>query len=380
MGLRDTPMNLLVDENVYAARETFSKLGNAALVPGREIDNRRCRNADALIVRSTTKVTRELLEGTPVSFIGTATTGDDHIDASAARDHGAALAVARGCNAEAVVDYTVAAIVRYAARRGVRLRGATVGVIGVGRIGSRVAEVFEKLGARVFRNDPPRRDRGDEGDWRDLRDALAADVVTIHTPLTDDGDYPTRRLLGEKELRAIRPDAALVNAARGGVIDYAALERRLDDDPPAFILDVFESEPDFNVALAKRAFLATPHIAGYSLEGKANGTRMIYDALCRFLGVEPTPLPELPTPENSEIDARPKGSLEETLDAAVAEAYDVLRDDRAMKAAADADDRGKAFDELRKAYPLRREFSNYAARTNDEETLAALAAIRFRVI
>ncbi|HOQ59791.1 MAG TPA: 4-phosphoerythronate dehydrogenase [Vicinamibacterales bacterium] len=366
-------LTILADENVPFAREAFGTLGDVRLEHGRRILPAGLADVDLLVVRSITRVDAALLAATPVRFVGTATSGTDHVAEPDLERLGIAFYAARGCNAAAVAEYMAAAWLTLAARRGETLAGRRVGVVGVGHVGSLVVQKARALGMEPVLNDPPKARHSGSAIYRPLDDLLDCDIVTCHTPLTFDGPDPTVRLIGEAFLARLKPGAWLCNAGRGGVVDEAALHRALDAGRlGAVVLDVWDHEPAIDSRLLRRVDIGTPHIAGYSLEGKLNGTGMVYDAACRFLGVEPAwrladAMP--PRPAGLPIGgfAPESGAGFRSLDRAgiaalaarVAEAYPILRDDEALKATALMDDegRGRAFDLLRKMYPVRREFS-----------------------
>ena len=323
-------------------------------------------------MRSITRVDAALLAGTPVRFVGTATSGSDHVDIADLDRLGIAFHAALGCNANAVAEYMAAAWLTLAKHRGATLAGRRVGVVGVGHVGSLVVKKARALGMEPVLNDPPKaRDRGSDG-YRPLSDLLDCDIVTCHTPLTFDGPDPTYRLIGETFFERLKPEAWFCSAGRGEVVHEAALHRALDERRlDAVVLDVWEHEPEIDGRLLARVDIGTPHIAGYSLEGKLNGTAMVYRAACAFLGVEAVwsaectapPRPEgLPLP-GFEDGATALAHLDRAGVAALADSVTaccpILRDDEALRktVAMSAAERGKTFDLLRKAYPTRREFS-----------------------
>ncbi len=365
---------ILADENIPFAREAFGTLGDVRLKPGRQIGRADLADVDLLVVRSITRVDSVLVAGTPVRFVGTATSGSDHVAVPDLERLGIAFYAALGCNANAVSDYMTAAWLTLAARRGEPLAGRRVGVVGVGHVGSLVVEKARALGMTPVLNDPPKaRETGSER-YRPLDDLLGCDIVTCHTPLTFDGTDPTYGLIGMPFLSRLKPGTWLCNAGRGGVVDETALHGALDARRlGAVVLDVWDHEPEIEGRLLARVDIGTPHIAGYSLEGKLNGTGMVYGAACRFLGVAPSwslsdampPRPAgLPLPRfagDGDAVARRRLDREGTaaLAADVTAAYPILRDDEALKKTAGmgAAERGRAFDLLRKTYPVRREFS-----------------------
>jgi erythronate-4-phosphate dehydrogenase len=368
------PLHALADENIPFAREALETLGRMTAVSGRALRSADVAGADVLWVRSVTPVGPPLLaEAERLRFVGAATAGTDHVDRAFLQEQGVAFAHAPGSNASSVADYVVAALLSAAARRSERLRGKTAAVIGCGAVGGRVARRLDALGLRVLRNDPPRAEQAErEGyahPFRPLEEVLAAaDLVTLHTPLTSEGPHPTHALIGEGELAAMPTGAWFVNTSRGGVVDGAALSEALARGAVgAAVLDVWPGEPAPDPSLVARAEVATPHIAGYAFDGKVRGTEMLYRALCDHLGTRPRWRAEdvLRAEDDAfELDA-PDSSLGEAawLDALARQMYDVRADDRRLRAAlagaAGDEERAAAFARLRRDYPRRRAFSRF---------------------
>jgi len=378
-------MLIVVDENIPYAEEAFGRLGTVRKLPGRRIVRQDLEQADALIVRSITRVNADLLRDTPVRFVGTCTIGEDHVDKAWLAAQGIGFASAPGCNANSVADYITAALLFLEARHGITLRGASIGIVGVGNVGSRVARRAEALGMRVTLNDPPRAEREPDFPSESLEAALSRDFITFHVPLEKTGPWPTWHMVDAARLNQIRPETILLNTSRGAVVDNPALLRYLENGRlRGAVLDVWEGEPAPDPGLIRIVDLATPHIAGYSFDGKVNGTRQVYEALCRHLGVTPDwdPSPLLPPPDCPEVTVNPDDP--DAIRKAVFAVYDIREDDARTRPLADMTDpaaRGAAFDQLRKHYPRRREFINTTARlTRHDETVAvALRKLGFKV-
>jgi len=380
-------MRIVADENIPYVNEAFGQFGDVITLPGRTIDAASVRDADILLVRSITKVNASLLEGSAVRFVGTATIGTDHVDEEYLRSKGIAFASAPGSNANSVAEYVVAALLTLASTRNFSLKGKTIGVVGVGNCGSRVAKKALALEMRVLLNDPPlQRQTGDEK-FRPLDELLSADILTLHVPLTYEGIDATHHLVDETFLSKLRPHCILVNTSRGAVVDGHALASALGSGTIAgAVLDVWENEPNIDLGLLDRVDLGTSHIAGYSLDGKSNATAMMYRAACEFLGVEAkweisSSLPR-PYCERIEItcEGRPDSgrcrddrhggtptpfttggrSDEDVIADTVRRVYDIRKDDAALRELrrVDPGERGDFFDHLRKEYPVRREFQN----------------------
>lgn len=343
------------------AAEAFGTLGDVTLLEGRAITPNDVRDAALLVTRSTTPITPELLNGSRVRFYGTATIGTDHMDIPYLEEHGIHWCSAAGCNANSVSEYLTAALLCVAQTHGITLAGKTMGVIGVGNVGTRVVQKATALGMTVLPNDPPRK-REEGMVSTPLPDLLAnSDIVTLHTPLTHTGQDATYHLANDSFFAQLKPGCIFVNAARGPIVDTDALLRAMNSGIVAHaIIDTWEGEPDFRADLMERAAIVSPHIAGYSYEGKYMGTVMVYREACRFLDVPPTwtPIALLLPPEVPNLAADPKLPPEATLWNLVHAVYDIEADDARMRAgpAGSEAERRTHFDALRKSYPIRREF------------------------
>ncbi|MEW5981178.1 MAG: 4-phosphoerythronate dehydrogenase [Acidobacteriota bacterium] len=378
---------IVADETIPFATEAFGTLGDVRLRHGREISREDLVDADLLVVRAVTRVDGALLTGTRVRFVGTATSGIDHVSLSDLERLGVAFSAAHGCNANAVAEYMTAAWVTIASRLGVGLRGLRVGVIGVGHVGSMVVEKARALGMIPVLNDPPLARQTGRAVYRPLDELSDCDIVTCHAPLTVDGLDPTFRLIGDAFFSTLKRGAWFCNAGRGEVVDEAALQRILDSGRlGAAVLDVWDHEPAIDARLLERVNLATPHVAGYSFEGKLNGTRMVYDAACRFVGVAPAwdPQTAVPPPDVPavEIDATGRSDVD-VLAELVSRLYPIERDDEALRRTGPMtpDERGREFDRLRKAYQHRREFGNTVVRARGASVrlLGMLRGLGFEV-
>lgn len=373
-------MKILVDENMPYARELFSRTGTVVAVPGRPVPQEALDNADGLMVRSVTKVNAGLLSGKPVKFVGTATAGTDHIDEAFLQEQGIAFSAAPGCNAIAVVEYVFSSLLLLAERDGFLLKDRTVGIVGVGNVGGRLQARLEALGIRTLLCDPPRADRGEEGDFLPLSTLVAeADILTFHTPLFKQGEYKTLHLADEALLKALKPGTILINACRGPVVDNAALLDVLQQrDDLSVVLDVWEPEPELSLPLLEKVDIATPHIAGYTLEGKARGTTQVFEAWTRFLGQPQQVALDtlLPAPEFAQITLH--GELDQpTLKRLVHLVYDVRRDDAPLRAVAAIPGE---FDRLRKNYLERREWSSLRVQCDVERVATLLVKLGFNAV
>lgn len=362
-------MRILADENIPLVDAFFAEHGEIRRMPGRSINRAALEHAEVLLVRSVTRVDRELLEGSAVRFVGTCTIGTDHLDIDYLDEAGVNWASAPGCNARGVVDYVLGSLLALAEGEGVALDQRRYGVVGAGEVGGRLVEVLRGLGWDVRVCDPPRQMR-EAGEFVSLDEVLSeCDVISLHTPLTLDGAAPTFHLFDQQRLQQLRPGAWLINAARGAVVDNVALRDQLARRPDIqAVLDVWEGEPQADVELAELCWIATPHIAGYSLDGKLRGTAQIYQAFCASRGLEPRVkladlMPVAPLQGLSfDVSARPEDLLA-TLCRAV---YDPRKDDAAFRRSlsGDEDERRAGFDQLRKAYPPRREINGLQVAIN----------------
>ncbi len=355
------PINIVAGENIPYVKEAFEGLGNLTILPGRSITSADLKDTNILLIRSITQVNESLLKGTPVEFVATASAGTDHMDTAYLNARNIGFASAAGSNANSVAEYIMVALLLIGKQQGFSLLGKTIGIIGVGNIGKLVKQKAEALGMHPILNDPLLEETG-QIDHQSLEKTLGCDVVTLHTPLTTDGPYPTYHMLNEQTFKWLKPSAVFINAARGEVVDTTALYKAITHKKIGpTIIDVWEHEPKINWDLFQAVTLGTPHIAGHSLDGKANGTFMIYAALCKHLGIEPTwnPVQSLPPPivPLIEVNTYPQ-SGQEQLRQMVTKIYDIVADYGRMQEllVASQNERPTLFDALRKNYPVRREF------------------------
>lgn len=380
-------MKIVADANIPLLAEAFSPLGDVTALPADRLTREAVADADALLVRSVTPVGPALLDTSRVRFVATATIGVDHVDQAYLAARGIGFASAQGSNARSVAEYVLAALAVLAGRRGERLTGYRLGIVGVGNVGGRLARMAEALGMTVIRNDPPlARATGDPA-YVPIEALAEADVVTFHVPLTREGPDATHHMIDEALLARLKPGVILVNTSRGAVARTAALKaaiaaRRV----AACVLDVWEHEPSIDAELLGAAALATPHIAGYSYDGKVGGTRMVLEALCRHFGLDRAwdPAPLMPPPARRRV-ALPAGVDPcRAVSRAMAAAYDIEADDARLRGLLrePPDRRGPYFTALRKNYPVRREFPETTVELAgpDATARAALEALGFPVI
>ncbi len=344
---------IVIDDAIAHIDAAFGSLGEVRRVRGAQLERSHLRDAEALVVRSVTRVDAALVDDTPLRFVGTATAGFDHVDRSALRARDITFAHAPGCNARAVVEYVLTAALGFA-----RLQGP-VGIVGYGQIGRRLTTVLRRLDYDVLVCDPPLAERGDLTEsFVDLDTMLErCRTLSMHVPRVEHGPHSTRHLLDAPRLQRLQPGALVLNTSRGNVVDNAALLRWLEDGRGTAVLDVWEDEPQLRTPLLglEGLRLATPHIAGYTVEGKARGTAMIHRALSNHLG-------RAPSFSESAVPTSPAAPLPEAPPGATLRAAHPLdATDRATRGLADVDPplRGAAFETLRRQYPLRRELSHH---------------------
>ena len=338
-------MKLMIDDAVWGYKEIFSEFGEITTLPGRSINRKSLLDCEILIVRSRTKVNKLLLDGTKVRFVGSTVAGLDHIDENYLHENGISFASAQGCNANAVAEYVISAISNLANDYSFDLSTKTLGIIGVGNVGTRLNFKAEQLGITTLLNDPIREINEGKNEFVDLDIALNADIVTFHTPLTFSGSHPTHKLLGSHNFEIIKEDSILINAARGGIIDESiwAVTKTKEN-----IIDCWENEPNINSKLQSDAYWATPHIAGHSIDAKFMGSFMIYKELCHFLKAS----------FNNEIGQliNPKVRVinDSTLHESLNSIYSFFDDHKAIKETSN-------FEDYRRNYPERYEWRHFKA-------------------
>jgi erythronate-4-phosphate dehydrogenase len=358
-------MKIVCAETVLLGQEAFSNAGKTIVIPDREISRNDLIDVDALIVRSKTKINRELLKGTSIKFIGTATAGIDHIDTIDLEAHNTYWCSAPGCNANSVSEYLIAALLTLGQRHRFDLEGKTIGVVGCGNVGSRVAIKCEALGMKVLRNDPPLAAASSTPNFWPLETVLAeSDIITLHVPLEEEGPWPTKRMADYRFFEQLKPGAIFINAARGAICDYdALLDAKAGGAISHMVIDVWNPEPAFRTDVLKMADLASPHIAGHSYEGKLNGTIACYNELCNFFEIQKkwNISASLPAPNVPYIKIDCTGHDDEKiLHETIQQVYNIETDDHLIRTAIAHDEitRARNFDTLRKHYRIRREFAN----------------------
>lgn len=344
-------LRLLADENMPGL-EGFCELGELIRLPGRHIEPEDLKEIDILLIRSVTKANELLLKGSRVQFVGSATIGTDHVDLAWLKHAGIQFANAPGCNANAVAEYVLQAILLWCERHKLTPSSLSLGVVGLGNVGRRVADFAQALGVTVLASDPPKLEKDGQLDYAhaSLSDVLACDVVTLHVPLTHHGKYATHHLLDKPQLAKLRDNQLLINTCRGSVINNRALLERLQQQPFDCVLDVWEGEPQVMPELLNHVWLGSPHIAGYSYEGKLRGTLMLLDAVNEWLQRPRSPI-VIPS---AGIITQPLASWKDVL-AWLRQAYQIEKDLLQLQASVVSANPSEAFDNLRKNYMLRHE-------------------------
>jgi len=369
-------MKIVADENIPFVVECFSSIGKVELVAGREMTPSLVAGADVLLVRSVTRVGPDLLDGSRVRFVGTATIGFEHVDIQYLSRNNIGFASAPGSNANSAAEYVIAELLEIGRKHNIILEGKSIGIIGAGNVGARVAEKVAALGMKTYLNDPPLQRQSGNPKYLPIEELFDCDFVTLHTPLTFDGIDKTFHLANEVFFESLKAGCVFINTSRGGVVDSSALKAVIESGKlNAVALDVWENEPNIDTELLEMVDIGTPHIAGYSLDGKVAGMIMIYKAVCQHFGLEAGWGPEdfLPQSAIGELKVDMNSADEQrVILGAVRQVYDIRRDDSKLRGIleVDAEKRSEFFDSLRNNYRVRREFRNTQVilATEDTET------------
>ncbi len=356
-------MKIIADANIPFVKECFSSIGEVEVFPGRQIKPDVVGDAECLLVRSVTKVDSDLLAGSRVRFVGTATIGFDHIDIEYLARNNVGFASAPGSNANSAAEYVIAGLLEIGRKYKIKLEGKSIGIVGVGNVGSRVARKCAALGMKVLLNDPPLQRETGDAKYLPLGELYDCDFITLHTPLTFGGIDKTFHLAGEKFFKSLKAGCVFINASRGEVADTGAMKASIRSGQlETTVLDVWEDEPNIDTELLEMVDIGTPHIAGYSLDGKIAGMIMIYKAACRYFGLKAEYDVEdfLPEPGVPQLRINPSsGSEQNVLRRAVEKIYKISEDYRELRKILNVPTkRGEFFDNLRKNYRVRREFQN----------------------
>jgi len=351
-------LSIVVDEQIPLAEKIFSIFGTVHLVDGRTITNSLIKDADILLVRSVTKVDESLLRNTNVKFLGTATSGIDHIDVDYLKASKIFFSYSPGSNSRSVAEYVLNSLIMAKTASHPSFSEMKIGIIGYGNIGSKVKKNMDIFGSSSLLNDPILYEKTKDKSLANLEHVLESDVITMHVPLTRDGAHPTYNLVDENFLDQLKSNVIFINTSRGEVVDEDALLSFKKRNPKStIVLDVWRNEPQINTELLKQAFIRTPHIAGYSYEGKIKATRSLFNDLNDFYRTNFS-FSALFNQKN--IILSPKiNSLEYTAESIISQHWNILEDNISLSYCnLEKDERGKHFDSLRKNYPTRYEYAS----------------------
>lgn len=362
-------MKIAADKNIPYLKGVAELFGEVIYLDGAAFTNETVKDADTLIVRTVTHFDESVLKGTAVKLICSATIGYDHIDTAYCDQNSIAWTNAPGCNSGSVQQYIVSVLITMSRKKGFNLTDKTIGIVGVGNVGKKVAKACELLGMKVLLNDPPRQAKEGDRNFVSLQTIMnEADIITFHTPLTKQGEYKTYHLADAGFFSSLKKKPVIINSARGAIIDTNAIKAALNKgEISGAVIDCWENEPDIDLEYLNMADIATPHIAGYSADGKANATRMSLAAIADFYGMskEPVSLVKEPAPANPVIDMDKYAGSDNRVYDAILETYDPADDySRLINAPA-------SFKKLRNEYPLRREYPAYSIvnATNEEKDI-----------
>jgi len=357
-------MKIIADKNIPFLKGIAESFGDVTYLPGQDFTKENIRDADTLIVRTVTHFGQENLQDSAVRLICSATIGYDHIDTGYCEQHGIEWHNAPGCNSGSVQQYIASALITIARKKSFSLKGKTIGVVGVGNVGKKVTSIAEILGMRVLKNDPPRQEAEQSDEFVDIETIKReADIITFHTPLIRSGKYPTYYLADKNFFASLGKKPVIINSARGAIIDTLAIKDAIRDNLiSGAIIDCWESEPQIDLEYMRMVDVATPHIAGYSADGKANATRMSLESLARYWQLSDKPIKDIKVPliENSIIDYRELKS-DNAIENIILKTYNLLDDHNHL-----INDPSQ-FNSLRSNYPLRREYFAYTVQGVDNK-------------
>lgn len=365
-------MKIVADKNIPFLNGIAEKFGDVVYLSGSEFSKETIHDADTLIVRTVTYLGKEILEGSNVKLICSATIGFDHIDIDYCNQHDIAWHNAPGCNSGSVMQYILSALIRLSVEKGFDLKDKTIGIVGVGNVGNKVARACALLGMKVLLNDPPREKEERSNIFVDLATIQReADIITLHTPLTKEGEYKTYHMANETFFSSLAKKPFIINSARGGIVETKAIKQALKNGSVSgAVIDCWEHEPDIDTEYLQMVDIATPHIAGYSADGKANATRMSLEWLSGFWKLPADPIQQIQVPaiKNNVITLQNNNIKE-----AVLKAYDIEKDCKDFQKNPDK------FSLLRANYPLRREYIAYTIQGGNSEARFILDNLGFHV-
>ena len=369
-------MKILADAHIPYLQGVAEQFGEATYLPGDQFTKETVKDKDILIVRTVTHFDEKILTGSNVKLICSATIGFDHIDTAYCDTSNIAWRTAPGCNAGSVEQYVVSSLIRMAERRHFELKDKTIGIVGVGNVGKKVARACELLGMKVLLNDPPRQEAEQSDAFVDMITIQKeCDFITFHTPLTKEGKHPTYHLADADFFQSLIKKPILINSSRGSVVNNLTLKRALrNENVSGAIIDTWENEPEIDRELLELVDIGTPHIAGYSADGKWNATKITLNNINEFFKLEKDPVQLIPIqePENKIIDVSLYG-IKDQLIQAILKTYDPLKDSRMLK------EIPSKFYHFRSHYPLRREYSAYTIVNLNNENVALAKELGFNV-
>ena len=376
-------INIVADDKIHFLKGVLEPYANVEYISGNKISKENILYADALIIRTRTKCNSYLLEGTNVKIVTTATIGTDHIDIEYCEKNNIKWLNAPGCNSTSVMQYVSSTLLTIAENDKFKLNEKTIGIVGVGNVGSKVKRMAETLGMKVLLNDPPRETKEGSKEFCSFNRIMReCDIITFHVPLNKVGENKTFHLADEKFFNSLERKPIIINSSRGEVIKTSALKDAITKGMIRnSVLDVWENEPEIDVELLNLLNFATPHIAGYSADGKANGTAVCVNAVNDFfnLGIDtnwyPNNIPSSESGNNIEIQCKNKHD-QEIIKEAVDKTYKISDDDKVLR------NSPKTFEKQRGDYPIRREFSNYEVVLTDCEldVVNKLEILGFKVL
>lgn len=368
-------MKIIADKNIPYIKGVVEYLGDVEFLAGTDFTKERIKDAGTLIVRTVVRLDKDLLEGTNVKLICSATIGYDHVDTEYCDAHGIAWRNAPGCNSGSVQQYITSSLLVLSMQRGIELQGKTIGIVGVGNVGTKVAQACETLGMRVLLNDPPRQELESDVPFVDIETIKReADIITFHTPLVKEGKYKTYHLAGHNFFSSLGKKPVIINSARGGIIDTVAIKEAVRQNKiSGMIIDCWENEPGIDLEYMHMADIATPHIAGYSADGKANASRISLTNIAQFYGLDKSPigLIKVPEPESPVIDMN--GFDSDRVERTILATYDPMDDFNGLKNAPGQ------FKNLRNEYPLRRESLAYMVKNASPQEATILKSLGFNL-
>ncbi len=353
-------MQVIADKNIPYVYDAFKGVGQLRLLESGEITAATVKNCDILVVRYVTRVDKKLLAGSRIKFVGTVSAGTDHIDLRYLKDQKIAFSAAPGSNAESVAEYVIAALLSLHKLGRINIPEATLGVVGVGNVGSRVAIKAKALGMNVLLNDPPKRRTTDDKSFKPLSSLMGSDVITIHTPLTFTGKDKTAGLFGAKRLAGLKRGAVVINTARGGIVCERSLKKCLTSGRlGGAVIDVWENEPNIAPGLVDLSDISTPHVAGLSQEARLAAVCVIYAAVCAHFRIAPVWKPPVRRRAPLVCVRSPRDTLCSVLHGAVRRIYNIEKDSAEFKLeVVKGPTAGAAFTAFRKRYLRRSELSS----------------------